>query len=220
MSKQADRSQEPEVRMEPSRRDLLKAIGSSMILTTAGVGVLPPVLAQHVHSTVMDIKSLDGGVNYQPKYLTTHEFATMRRLSDMIIPADPHSKGAIDAGAAEYIDFLCSKSPEFAEIFTGGLGWLDAAMMKHDQNTFLSANPEQQTAMLDLIAWRKNQSPELGPGIHFFSWARNVVVDAYYTSPVGIAELGYMGNTGMSEFSVPKEALEYALKRSPFADGA
>ena len=74
-----------------SRRDLLKTLGSSMILTAGGVGVLPPVLAQHVHSAVMEIKSLDGGVNYQPKYLNKHEFATMRRLSEIIIPADEHS---------------------------------------------------------------------------------------------------------------------------------
>ena len=202
-----------------SRRELLKTIGSSMILTTAGVGVLPPILAQHVHSAVLDVKSLDGGAGYQPKYLNPHEFATMKRLSDLIIPADQHSKGAIDAGAAEYIDFLSSRSPEFAQIFTGGLGWLDEAMQKRYQSNFVDAKPEQQTAMLDLIAYRKNQSPELGPGIAFFRWARNVVVDAYYTSPVGIADLGYMGNTAVAEFSVPKEALEYALKRSPFAAG-
>jgi gluconate 2-dehydrogenase gamma chain len=201
-----------------SRRDLLKTIGSSMILSTAGVGVLPPVLAQHVHSAVMEIKSLDGGPNYQPKYLNRHEYATMRKLSDIIVPADEHSKGAIDAGAAEYIDFLSSRSPEFAEIFTGGLGWLDSAMQKRYQTTFLDAKPDQQTAMLDLIAYRKNDSPELGQGIVFFRWARNVVVDAYYTSPVGIAALGYMGNTGMAHFSVPKECLDYALKRSPFAE--
>ncbi len=203
-----------------SRRDLLKTIGSSMILTTGGAGVLPPVLAQHVHSAVMDIKSLDGGPNYEPKYLNKHEFATMRRLSDIIIPADSHSKGAIDAGAAEYIDFLSSRSPEFARIFTGGLGWLDEAMQKRFQSTFVDAKPDQQLAMIDLIAFRKNQSPELGPGIVFFIFARNVVVDAYYTSPVGMADLGYIGNTGMSQFSVPKESLDYALKRSPFADQA
>jgi hypothetical protein len=43
------------------------------------------------------------------------------------------------------------------------------------------------------------------------------VLDAYYTSPIGIKELGYMGNTAVSEFHVPEEALQYALKRSPFA---
>jgi len=57
----------------------------------------------------------------------------------------------------------------------------------------------------------------MAPGIHFFAWARNLVLDAYYTSPAGIKDLGYMGNTAVSEFHVPAEALEYALKRSPFA---
>jgi hypothetical protein len=201
-----------------SRRDLLKTIGSSMILTTAGVGVLPPVLAQHVHDAVMQIKSLDGGPNYEPKCLTRHEFATLRKLSDHIIPADDHSKGAIDGGAAEFIDFLCSRNTELAQIYTGGLAWLDDAMMRNHQTNFLDAKPEYQTAMLDLIAYRKNESPALGPGIHFFTWVRNMVVDAYYTSPVGIADLGFMGNTAVSTFSVPQEAIDYAIKRSPFAN--
>ncbi len=59
-------------------------------------------------------------------------------------------------------------------------------------------------------------TPELAPGIHFFAWMRNMVVDAYYTSPVGVKDVGYMGNQALSEFSVPPEALAYALKRSPF----
>ena len=79
---------------------------------------------------------------------------------------------------------------------------------------FAAATPEQQTAMLDLIAYRKNDSPELGPGIRFFTWARNMVVDAFYTSKVGMDDLGFMGNGAMSEFSVPVAAIEYAVKRS------
>jgi hypothetical protein len=68
--------------------------------------------------------------------------------------------------------------------------------------------------MLDLIAFRKNASPELNPGIEFFAFCRRMVADAYYTSPIGYKDLGYMGNSAMSSFSVPKEAVEYALKRS------
>lgn len=204
--------------MNLNRRDLLKTIGSSLILTTAGVGVLPPILAQHVHQAVLDIKSLDGGPNYEPKYLNKHEFATLRRLSELIIPADAHSKGALDSGAAEYIDFLCSRSTQLADIYTGGLAWLDNTMQKHYQAAFLDAKPADQTAMLDLISYRKNQTPEIAPGITFFRWARNMVVDAYYTSPVGIADLGYMGNTAVAHFSVPQEAIDYAIKRSPFAN--
>src|ERR1700724_2212734 len=50
---------------------------------------------------------------------------------------------------------------KLAEIYTGGLAWLDHQMNKTYSATFVTAAPEQQTAMLDLIAYRKNDSPEL-----------------------------------------------------------
>ncbi len=70
--------------------------------------------------------------------------------------------------------------------------------------------------MLDLAYGTRGGSPETAGGSQFFMWARNMVVDAYYTSPVGVKDIGYMGNTAMSSFSVPQEAADYALKRSPF----
>jgi hypothetical protein len=88
---------------------------------------------------------------------------------------------------------------------------------RYEGKDFLGAQPNQQTAMLDLIAWRKNASPELNPGIEFFTWARRMVADGYYTSPIGFKELGYMGNTAVSQFSVPQAAVDYVMKRSPFA---
>ena len=197
-----------------SRRDLLRRIGASVSLAV-GAELLPAQDAQHVHQAVAQDKA---GGPYKPKALTAHEYATLRRLADLIVPADAHSKGALEAGAADFIDFLCAASDEMRDIYTGGLGWLDEQMKhRHNGKDFLGAGPEEQTAMLDLIAWRKNESPELNPGIQFFSWARRMVVDGYYTSPVGIQDLGYMGNGAMSQFSVPKEAVDYAVKRSPLA---
>jgi len=84
---------------------------------------------------------------------------------------------------------------------------------------FHEATTAEQTALLDKIAFRKNRSPELDPGIKFFETARFMVIDGYYTSPAGVAEIGYKGNVGVSEFKVPQEAIDYALKRSPFANG-
>jgi hypothetical protein len=83
---------------------------------------------------------------------------------------------------------------------------------------FHEATAAEQTALLDKIAYRKNMSPELAPGIRFFDLARRMVVDAYYTSAAGIAEVGYKGNVGVSEFKTPQECLDYMLKRSPFAN--
>ena len=81
-------------------------------------------------------------------------------------------------------------------IYTGGIAWLDEAMKSHYHADFLTAKAEQKTEMLDKIAYRKNRTAELAPGIKFFDWARRMTVDAYYTSAAGIKEVGYMGNRG------------------------
>jgi len=183
-----------------SRRELLKNAGISVVL-----GV-PVEAAQHVHRAVSEPKTAKPV--YKPKCFTAHEYRTLGTLAGLIIP------GALEAGVPEFIDLLASNNAELAAIYTGGLAWLDRQMEKRHGARFIDATAEQQTSLLDLIAYRKNDSPELGPGIRFFARVRNMVVDAYYTSKVGIEELGYKGNGAMSEFSVPAEAVEYALKRS------
>jgi hypothetical protein len=191
----------------PSRRDLLRNVALS-----ATLGGVTAEAAQHVHTAAADEKKATGV--YAPKLFNAHEYKTMQRLADLIIPADEVSKGALDSGACEFIDLLSSQNPDMAYIYTGGIAWLDRQMQKRYRSDFVDAKPEQQTAMLDLIAYRKNDSPELGPGIQFFDWARKMVADAFYTSPVGIKDLGFVGNVGMAKFEVPAAAIEYAVKRS------
>lgn len=204
--------------LEYSRRDLLRHIGASISLAVAGEQMLSAQDVQHVHQAVAGEKAAQG--RYLPKALNAHEYATLQKMSDLIVPADDRSPGALAANAADFIDFLCAATDDMKRIYTGGLAWLDDEMKRrYDGRDFLHAAPAQQREMLDLIAFRENRDkdPSIVPGIQFFSWARNMVVDAYYTSPIGYKELGYMGNSAMSHFSVPQEAIDYAIKRSPFA---
>ena len=190
-----------------SRRDLFRNVALAAVL-----GGLDVEAAQHVHTTAAAEKSATG--EYKAKLLNAHEYQTMQKLAALILPADEHSKGALDAGAVEFIDLLCSQNPDLASIYTGGLAWMDRAMEKRYGKDFVSASAEQQTALLDLIAYRKNESAELGPGIVFFDWARKMVVDAFYTSAIGVKDVGYMGNKGASEFKVSQETIDYVVKRS------
>jgi gluconate 2-dehydrogenase gamma chain len=192
---------------ETSRREMLKAIAASAMAGPIGLEA-----AQHVHGIAAQEKSAAG---YKPKALTTHEFKTLRVLADLIIPADERGPGAAEAGAPEFIDLLASQNPKLLAIYTGGIAWLDHSSQRLNSKDFADATPQQQTVLLDLIAYRKNESPMLGPGIQFFSWARRMVVGAYFTSPEGTKAIGYMGNTAVSKFEVPQEAIDYALKRSP-----
>jgi len=193
---------------EVSRRDLLHSIALSVTL-----GGLAPAAAQHVHSVAADERASTGV--YKAKALNPHEYQTLEKIADLIIPADEKSPGAVASGACEFIDLLASQNPRLQAIYTGGIAWLDRSMRLRYSTDFASAKPNQQTALLDLIAYRRNESAQLGPGIEFFDWARRMVVDAYYTSPVGIKAIGYLGNTSVAKFEVPQEAIDYAIKRSP-----
>ncbi len=192
---------------ETSRRDLLQAIALSIT-----AGPLSLEAAQHVHGLAMQAKV--AGV-YKPKALNAHEYKTLTALADLIVPADERGPSASAAGSCEFIDLLASQNPELLAIYTGGIAWLDHSCQRLYSKDFVDSSPEQQTKLLDLIAYRKNESAVLGAGIRFFDWARRMVVDAYYTSPAGIRAIGYMGNTAVSKFEIPQEAIDYALKRSP-----
>jgi hypothetical protein len=191
--------------MSISRRDVLTKIAAAAMVGPVGLEA-----AQHVHEAAAAAATTAGGV-YKPKALTQHEFDTLKTLCEIIVP------NASKGGAAEFVDILSSQNPDMLAIYTGGLAWLDEAMKHRYHVDFLTATAQQKTEMLDRIAYRKNRTPELAPGITFFNWARRMTVDAYYTSAAGIKEVGFMGNRAIKEFKVPQEAIDYAIKRSPFA---
>lgn len=188
---------------ETSRRSLLRSLA---VAAVAGAALGEEASAQ-VHQHVAAEKKAAAGV-YKPKLFTAHEFETIAVLSDLIIP------GARKAGAAEFIDLLASNNAEFANPFTGGILWLDNEFDRRFQKSFLTASEAQRTEVMDLIAYRKNASPALNPGIEFFDFARRMASDAYFTSREGVKEIGFMGNTVVAEFKVPQEVLDFVNKRS------
>jgi len=192
-----------------SRRDALRRLGLALMAT----GALDRVAAQEVHHMTAEAQAAATGP-YTPKSFTPAEFRTLERLTDLIIPVENGAPGALAAGCAAWIDMISSENDQLKKIYKDGFAWIDAAMKTRGATSFVEAAPERQVALLDQIAYRRNQSPELTSGIEFFTWVRRMTVDAFYTSKVGMDDLGYMGNGAMSEFSVPVEAIQYAVKRS------
>lgn len=192
-----------------SRRDVLRRLA----LTLAASGFVDRLAAQEVHHFVAQAAAGPGGA-YTPTAFTAHEFRTLERLTDLIIPVENGAPGALAAGAAAWIDMLAGANDELKEIYTSGFAWLDAAMKGRGAADFVSAPPADQTALLDLIAYTRNDSPELGMGIDFFWWVRRMTVDAFYTSEIGVKDIDYRGNTALSVYPSPTDAIAHALKKS------
>ena len=193
-----------------SRRDALRRLGLALMAT----GALDRVSAEEVHHMAAEAQAAAPGP-YRPKTFTEAEFRTLERLTDLIIPVENGKPGAVAAGCAAWIDMISSENDQLKKIYKNGFAWVDAAMKTRGASTFVDATPEQQTALLDLIAYRRNASAELNPGIEFFTWVRRMTVDAFYTSEIGIKDIDYRGNSPQGSYPEPTEQIAYVLKRVP-----
>jgi gluconate 2-dehydrogenase gamma chain len=184
-----------------TRRDILRtlaigAVGGSVLQ------VIPAQAAEYAHLLVQNEKAASSAGKYAPKYFSAHQYETLISLCDSIIPKDDRSGGAVEAGAPEFIDLLTSENDEYQAKLGGGLMWLDNFCTDRYEKRYLDCTPEQRKEVLDLIAYRKNaeQNPEISQGIAFFAFLRQFACDGFYTSRIGIADLGYIGNTALGEF--------------------
>ena len=187
--------------MSISRRDILKSLTVTAV-TGSVLRVIPLEAAEYAHRMVRAEKAGADNQAYAPKYFSAHSYKTLQTLCQTIIPADADSKGAIEAGAPEFIDLITSENREYQVALGGGLMWLDNTCLDRYGKAYLDCKADQQTEILDLIAYRKNskKDPSLGQGIEFFSFLRKLTADGFFTSEIGINYLGYIGNTYVQEF--------------------
>jgi len=148
------------------------------------------------------------------KFFTDHEMATITVLVDIIIPKDDVSGSATDAKVPAFIGFIVNDMPNYQTPLRGGLRWLDVQCMKRYEKAFKDCSQQQQMEMVDLIAWpdRAKDKPELSPGVAFFSQMRNLTATGFYSSAIGIKDVGYIGNTPNQWNGVPDDVLkQYGL---------
>ena len=143
------------------------------------------------------------------KFLNEHELGTIAVLCDLILPATATAGSAKDAGVPEFIDFIVKDITSHQVPMRGGLMWLDHRSRHLFGDVFMMCNVENQKQLLDEIAYPDDVSPELAQGAEFFSRVRNLVLTGYYTTRMGIDDLGYQGNVPNVWDGVPEDVLAH-----------
>jgi hypothetical protein len=145
-------------------------------------------------------------------FFTDHEMATIAVLANIIIPADEVSGSATDAKVPEFIEFIVKDMPPHQTPLRGGLRWLDLQCLNKYKNAFKDCTKEQQIEMIDQIAYPQKARPEMAQGIAFFNKMRDLVATGFYTSEIGVKDIGYIGNTPTQWNGVPDDVLkQYGL---------
>ena len=143
------------------------------------------------------------------QFFNEHEMETITVLCNLILPPDENG-GIVEAGVPEFIEFIAKDMPHLQTTFRGGLMWLDHKS-NTDFGTEFKVTPEtQQKQILDAIAFYDPEIPmsEHPLEIQFFALMRNHTVSGYYTSKIGIENLGYKGNMPNVWDGVPQDVLD------------
>jgi len=129
---------------------------------------------------------------YIPQFFSSGEYAVLDRLTDLIIPSDA-TPGAQEAGVSEFIDFMVSVDPDIQYRFRFGLAWIDAQARWLQGKPFLELPIGQQIEILERLAYKDKYRPHEEDGRAFFKVVREYTVMGFYTSRIGLQQLGYPG---------------------------
>ena len=195
-----------------NRRDSLKLMGAASLagLTWTSCELQTAVTEEHEHvhgDSVHQISDADQQLMDEP-FFTDHEMKTVTVLGNLIIPADEHSGNAEDAGTPAFIDFMMKDQPWHQTGMRGGLRWLDHQSTKQFGKNFVDVSEAQQKKLLDQIAYPERATPEMSQGVNFFNNFRDFVATGFFTSKMGIEDLGYIGNRPNVWQGSPQEVLD------------
>ena len=199
-----------------NRRDSLKAIGLSTLSTTLLLDACKPGskdTAAVADAAAPEEGRLPGEVERNKrlndeKFFDAHEMATITLLADIIIPKDAKSGSASDAKVPEFIEFIVKDMPYHKVPMRGGLRWLDLQCLNRYSKTFVDASHDQQIEMVTEIAYPKKAKPEMQQGVSFFNRMRDLTASGFFSSKIGIEDIGYVGNVPTKWTGVPADVLK------------
>ena len=199
-----------------SRREAVKLLGLMAAASTFsfGCGEIEVQNAQE-RRTAAGEDATKPGSDYQRQFFTDHEFETVTLLADMIIPADERSGSASDAGVPAFMDFVMSDDllwglEERQTAMRGGLAWLDyECLERFDDRLFVECSEAQRTQLLDLIAYPEDAPTTLAAGTEFFSSFRNMTASGFFSSKMGVEDLGYKGNVAHAWDGCPESVQKH-----------
>lgn len=199
------------------RRDSLKSllVGSlagGLIINGCKPGEEPvvttPVKAEgNKYGRTPKEKELDAKLNSR-QFFSNHEIETIATLCDLILPANDKFGSATDAGVPDFIEFMSKDIPSHQIPLRGGIMWLDHRSNKFFNLEFKACTEEQQKTLLDEIAYPDQAKPEVEQGVKFFTLMRDLTLTGYYTSKMGIEDLGYKGNSPNVWDGIPQDVLD------------
>ena len=180
--------------------------------TAAAFLAMPVTPAEAENAALYVEAALQGaaqGAVYKPKWFQPDEWAEIKVMVDLIIPRDAKSGSATEAGVPQYMDFFCSEYPSYAWV-RDALRWFDGFAYNSYQKSFVKCTDAERRAMLDQVAWPAKAAPAVRDGVNHFNRLRDFTASGFFSSRVGVRDIGYIGNVARPTWDgCPPAALKH-----------
>jgi gluconate 2-dehydrogenase gamma chain len=186
------------------RRKSIKALlvgtaATGMLIESCNPGDKKAATALTEPAAAVDLSRTPGELEVIKKlnaeiFFTKEEMATITILADIIVPKDAISGSATDAKVPEFIEFIVKDMPDHQVPMRGGLRWLQIESLKRFEKSFNDITDKQRIEMVDDIAYPNKVKPGMQPGVSFFNLMRDLTCTGFYTSEIGVTDMGYAGN--------------------------
>jgi len=197
------------------RRDTLKTMILGAVAGGAGATMLPGCKTDPIIERAIEVGL--GRTPYErerdnrlidAEFLNENEMSLLTTLCDIILPASDTAGSASDADVPEFINFICKDMPSLKIPVQGGLAWMNNEAMKRFAKSFTDSSTADQMKIVDDIAYPEKIKDGMEQGAAFFDRLRSLTLTGYYTSRIGIKDLGYAGNRPNVWDGVPQDVLD------------
>jgi hypothetical protein len=185
------------------------------LATTPALAVVPVAEAQQPTPSnrlaesqmpKLEIAVADVAATTAQKFFNAQQFAALRKLSDLLMPALNGLPGALEAGVPEFLDFLVGASPaERKQIYTAGLDLLNAQATKRFKKVFAELEDKQAGELLAPLRQTWTYIPPTEPLARFLREAKADVRNATINSReyVKASSAGSRRAGGMGQYWYP-----------------
>jgi hypothetical protein len=188
------------------RREVIQrlAMGVGGLVTFPFVAAAHPI--QHHLRDEAIIGLADGNASapdYTPEFLDSHQLETLQILAERIVP------GSTKANSSQFIDqLLAVATPDEQRTFLQALGGFEQLAIARARAPWTELSEQQQNELLTLASTEK--SGETKPSAtaapthvtirDHFEHLKGWIVGAYYSSELGMRELGWTGTVFFPAF--------------------
>ena len=183
---------------KPSRREMVRRLFAGI-----GAGAAWPFLAaphpMYKHSASDSLPDHGdaqlAAENWKPLFLNAHQNETLIALSEDIVP------GSKNALVSRFIDLLLSvDTAEVQQKFAASLALFDVESQQRFGHPFKAASPAEQNTLLTQASSGDTHADSPSALHEHFENLKGWIAGAYYSSEVGMAELGWTGDRFFEQF--------------------